>query len=503
MTAHAAQPGPLRHTAPTAPVPLRRTTDSYDVAEFRNFVEVVAPARAATGGRRVSASRAATFRRSLALADMFAAALALTLSVQVFGDDRLRAGTLAAVPLVVIVSKICGVYDRDELLLRKSTIDEAPKLFALSAIYTLTLTILTPIVVHGELGRDQLLGMWVLFFLTVLGGRATARAFARARTSSERCIVVGDPGDCERLSGKLGGQSSIKASVVASLPLRPRRDGENRWTLDGIASAVAYHEAERMIIAPWTNAHEEVLDLVRIAKGVNVNVSILPGVFEVIGSQVEFDEIDGMTVLGLRRFELTRSSQVLKRTLDLAGTTVGLLFGAPLFAAVALAVRLDSSGPIFFRQERVGRDGKRFRIWKFRTMVPDAEALKPGLRALNETDGLFKIAADPRITRVGRFLRRTSLDELPQLFNVLMGEMSLVGPRPLVVDEDQLVTGWDRRRLHLTPGMTGPWQILGGGRIPLGEMVKLDYLYVTGWSLWNDLKILMRTAGYVLARRSV
>jgi lipopolysaccharide/colanic/teichoic acid biosynthesis glycosyltransferase len=107
------------------------------------------------------------------------------------------------------------------------------------------------------------------------------------------------------------------------------------------------------------------------------------------------------------------------------------------------------------------------------------------------------------VTRVGRFLRKTSLDELPQLFNVILGEMSLVGPRPLVLDEDELVKGFDRRRLHLTPGMTGPWQILGGGRIPLGEMVKIDYLYVTGWSLWNDFKILLRTAGYVLARRSV
>jgi lipopolysaccharide/colanic/teichoic acid biosynthesis glycosyltransferase len=210
-----------------------------------------------------------------------------------------------------------------------------------------------------------------------------------------------------------------------------------------------------------------------------------------------------MTVLGVRRFELTRSSRGVKRAMDLAGAALMLLLGAPLLALVAAAIRLESGGPIFFRQERVGREGKRFRMWKFRTMVPEAEALKAALLGQNETNGLFKMADDPRVTRVGRFLRKTSLDELPQLLNVLSGEMSLVGPRPLVVDEDELVKGFDRRRLHLTPGMTGPWQVLGGGRIPLGEMVKIDYLYVTGWSLWNDVKILLRTAGYVAARRSV
>ena len=175
----------------------------------------------------------------------------------------------------------------------------------------------------------------------------------------------------------------------------------------------------------------------------------------------------------------------------------------PVIAGTALAIRLDSRGPIFFRQVRVGRDGRHFRIFKFRSMCMDAESQKDDLRGLNEVgDGMFKITEDPRVTRVGRFLRRSSLDELPQIFNVLRGEMSLVGPRPLVIDEDVQVQGLDRSRLHLTPGMTGPWQVLGA-RVPMAEMVAIDYLYVAGWSLWLDVKLLLRTARHVLRSGNV
>ena len=210
-----------------------------------------------------------------------------------------------------------------------------------------------------------------------------------------------------------------------------------------------------------------------------------------------------MTMLGIRRFGLSRSSRAVKRAMDIVGATVGLVAVSPLLLAIVIAIRLDSRGSILFRQTRVGRDGKRFTMLKFRTMVDGADAMKARLAERNETEGLFKIADDPRITRVGRWLRRTSLDELPQLINVLRGEMSLVGPRPLVVDEDMKIQGRHRRRLHLTPGMTGDWQILGSARIPLHEMVKIDYLYVTNWSLWNDVKILARTVLYVFSARGM
>ena len=208
-------------------------------------------------------------------------------------------------------------------------------------------------------------------------------------------------------------------------------------------------------------------------------------------------------MLGVRSFGLSRSSYMLKRSFDVVLATAGLIVVGPLIAVLALLIRMDTRGSIFFRQLRVGRDGKQFRIFKFRSMVQDAEARKEGLLALNEAgDGLFKIAHDPRVTRVGGWLRRLSLDELPQIFNVLRGEMSLVGPRPLVIEEDAKVIGLDRSRLHLTPGMTGPWQVLGA-RVPMQEMVGIDYLYVANWSLWLDLKILLRTVRHVARRGNV
>ncbi len=236
-----------------------------------------------------------------------------------------------------------------------------------------------------------------------------------------------------------------------------------------------------------------------------------PWLADVRGPEVGIrrDALHGVAVAGLRRSGLARSSMPrssmrVKRALDLLGASLGLLAVLPLAVAIAAAIKLDGGGPVFFRQLRVGRHGRRFQMLKFRTMVPEADALKDALRHRNEArGGLFKIAEDPRVTRVGRFLRRSALDELPQLLNIIKGEMSLVGPRPLVIEEDERIAGWRRRRLELMPGMTGPWQILGPARAPLGEMVAIDCLYVADWSLWKDLKILLRTVPHVLGRRGL
>jgi lipopolysaccharide/colanic/teichoic acid biosynthesis glycosyltransferase len=222
-------------------------------------------------------------------------------------------------------------------------------------------------------------------------------------------------------------------------------------------------------------------------------------------SPVELELLNAIPpVAAIPRIELTRSSRAIKRAIDLTGALIGLLAMSPLMLAMAVAVKLNTRGPVFFRQQRVGRHGVHFEILKIRTMVHDAESLKDALAEHNQArDGLFKIGDDPRVTRVGKLLRKTSLDELPQLFNVLRGDMSLVGPRPLILEEDSLMLGWRRRRLDLLPGMTGPWQMLGPTRASLNEMAILDYRYVANWSLWTDLKILFRTLTHVLGRRGI
>ncbi len=441
--------------------------------------------------------REGLYRRSLAIADASAALLALCLIVVWDAGARFDPWVLLAMPVVVLVSKVGGLYERDELVLRKTTLDEAPSLLQIAGMFALIVFLGQNQFVHAAMTPQLVAELWLVTFALLFLGRVAARLLAARVATVERCLVVGDPEAIRTVGAKLDG-AGLNAKVVAGVridPLAPRIDAER------FRGLVSDNDVHRVIIAPVTTDARDTLDLVRVAKAAGIRVSLLPRLFEVVGSSVEFDHVGGLTMLGVRRFGLTRSSHALKRAFDLAGSTLMLIAVAPIMAAVALAVRLDSRGPVLFRQTRVGRDGEHFEILKFRTMVPEAEGLKGDLVHLNEAQGLFKIADDPRITRVGSLLRRTSLDELPQLLNVWRGEMSLVGPRPLVVDEDAKIRGLDRSRLHLTPGMTGHWQILGSARIPLHEMVGIDYLYVANWSLWTDVKIMLRTIPYMIARR--
>jgi exopolysaccharide biosynthesis polyprenyl glycosylphosphotransferase len=444
------------------------------------------------------------FRRALAAADLVATALALLLTIALLGDNGLRAGSLLVFPLVVGLAKLHGLYDRDELLIRKTTMDEAPQIFQLATLCTLVFWLAHGSIIDGDLYGSQVVVLWAGMFSFGLVGRWAARTLARRATAAERCLFIGDARSYDRLRAKLE-SPSVKVDLVGRMNLqRTGRKGERATHIAELRELIRWTRAHRLIIEPQVLPPEEMLDFVRAAKSVGVRVSLLPRVLDVVGSSIVFDQLDGLTLLGVRRFGLSRSSALVKRTFDLVGGSLIMLAAGPAMALIALLVKLDTRGPVLFRQTRIGRDGKPFRICKFRTMVVDAEAQKAQLRGANEvTGGLFKIADDPRITRVGRILRKTSLDELPQLLNVMTGDMSLVGPRPLVTDEDAQIKGWDRRRLHLTPGMTGHWQIAGSARVPMHEMVKIDYLYVAGWSLWSDLKLLARTIPYVIARRGM
>jgi exopolysaccharide biosynthesis polyprenyl glycosylphosphotransferase len=454
------------------------------------------------------------FRRSLLAADTVAILLALVLTVGLSSRRvplHLTWESLAGVPLLLLAAKLLGLYDRDETLLRKTTLDETPKLFELATLCTLVAWLGGRLVVAGSLDRREAFFLWIALGGLLVLSRATARVIALRIGPVERCLFIGDERSARVVGSKLTGHGGINAQVIAHLDM----DQVAAWSTDAfsapriaeIRDLARTLDVHRAIIAPGWGADAdagETLNLVRTLKAVGVRVSVLPRMLEVVGSSVEFDDLHGVTLMGVRRFDLSRSSGWLKRFFDVLGASIGLLAIAPLMLAIAIAIKLDSRGPVFFRQLRVGRHGRRFYMLKFRTMVKDADGMKESLRDRNEAqEGLFKIAADPRVTRMGRLLRTSALDELPQLLNIVKGEMSLVGPRPLVVEEDERIAGWNRRRLELMPGMTGPWQILGPARVPLKEMVALDYLYVANWSLWTDIKILLRTVPHVLGRKGL
>jgi exopolysaccharide biosynthesis polyprenyl glycosylphosphotransferase len=456
--------------------------------------------RAVMSRHALAMRRDAIFRRSLALADMAGAGLALALTHAVAAGGTFPLGVYLVMPAAVMLAKVFGLYDREELVIGKTSLAETPMLFQLSTLCTLLILVLNESGSGPPLAASAILALWASMLVGTLVGRNLARRIGRALTPPERCLILGDPLQADRVAHKFECHGSAHAEIVASLPFenfelkRPRKGNFGDY--------VAERGIDRVIIGSCDDRHR-VLDTVRYFKDFDLKVSVLPDLLEVVGSGVEFDEIHGTTLLGVRHFGLSRSSRMLKRGLDVVASTTLLVLLAPVLATIAAAIRLESPGSPLFRQTRVGRDGTRFTMFKFRTMFEGADRLRDDLQALNQSDGVFKIPDDPRITRVGGFLRRTSLDELPQLLNVLLGEMSLVGPRPLITEEDAKIGGWHRRRLHLTPGMTGAWQIMGDTRVPLPEMVSMDYLYIVNWSLWADIRILLQTIGHVAGRRGL
>jgi exopolysaccharide biosynthesis polyprenyl glycosylphosphotransferase len=464
-----------------------------------------------TTGCSVSFRRDTVFRRALAAADIAAAYVALLFAMTVVGPGSvsLRPAVALVAPFVVLISKAIGLYDRDQHVLRKTTIDEVPSILQLSVLYALAVWFAESVLFAGRLERSQVFLLAVASFAAITIGRSLARRIAREATSPERYIVLGSDADTARVSSKLAASPHVRATLVGRIALHGDDDHTSPdhvvlGKTEVLAYVIDHYRVERVIIASDSHDPEEILHAVRLTKALGAKVSVLPRLLEVVGSSSTYDDVDGMTLLGVRQYGLSKSSELLKRTTDIIGGTIGLVFLAPLLVLIAIAIKLDTRGSVFFRQPRIGRQGERFNMFKFRSMVPNADLIKSELLDRNEAEGgLFKISDDPRITRVGRLLRRTSLDELPQLLNVVFGNMSLVGPRPFVPDEDALIEGWERRRLTVRPGMTGLWQIFGSSRVPKSEMVKIDYLYSANWSMWLDLKILLRTVPYVLSRRGL
>lgn len=264
--------------------------------------------------------------------------------------------------------------------------------------------------------------------------------------------------------------------------------------LDDLESTLVEHEATEVIITLPSAHSRRIQQMTLICRRKNVRARIVPDFYHLSLDQVDMDNLAGIPLLGVRETTLGRWPRVAKRAIDVIGGVAALLLFSPVMGLVALAIRLDSKGPILFRQERLGENSRPFQVFKFRSMRVGAEHEKDDLAALNEADGpLFKIKDDPRSTRVGRMIRRKSLDELPQLINVLQGQMSLVGPRPPLAAEVSNYESWQRKRLRVKPGMTGLWQVSGRSDLSFDEMCLLDIYYIENWSLWLDVRIILRT----------
>jgi exopolysaccharide biosynthesis polyprenyl glycosylphosphotransferase len=449
--------------------------------------------------------RETVVRRGLVVADSLALLAGLYL-VAALGGGTVRWEVLLVVPVLVFAAKSVGLYDRDEHVLHKSTIEEAPRLFSIATLTVMSIWLADGVLVTDTLTKVQVVALWALLALFLVSFRSAARGLTAAAQPDERCLVIGDPADAQVLERQIALSGSVRAEVIGSIG---GIGEEGRIELpEDLGETIIGLEVDRVVIARPRGALEGAEDLLRALrrlKAYGVKISLLPRASRIAGPAVELDHLPGLTLLGIRGLGISRSSLLLKRSFDIVGSGLGAILISPLLAIIAIAIKLDSRGPIFFRQRRIGMGGQAFEMLKFRSMVRGADSQKESIKHLNESgDGLFKITTDPRITRVGRVLRRLSLDELPQLWNVLRGEMSLVGPRPLIEEEDTNIEGRFRRRLEVRPGMTGHWQIVcAERRVTLEEMARLDYLYLSNWTLWNDIRLLLRTVRFVVGGRGI
>jgi exopolysaccharide biosynthesis polyprenyl glycosylphosphotransferase len=458
-------------------------------------------------------------RRILLAADVVGFTTAVVLAYAFFGPDAGGAGTAGAVLAAagsagfVFGAKLCGLYEFDSAGPAHSTHDEIVRIFLL---VTVELFLVAQIADLRDDALPQLTVLWLLVIGSVATFRAGARAVARRRHAYvQRAVIVGAGDIGQVVARKILQHPEYRIELLGFVDDDPK---ERRESVRGVpvlggpsdlANIVDSLGVDRVLVAFSRDPQKETLELVRSLQDAPVHIDIVPRLFDVVGPRAQIRTLEGLPLVGLPVTRLSRSSALLKRSFDLVVAGVGLVVLAPLFVIVTIAIKLDSRGPVLFRQTRIGAGNRPFTILKFRTMVENAEELKPQLAHLNKhvlnggDPRMFKIASDPRCTRVGRMLRRYSIDELPQLVNVLKGQMTVVGPRPLIPEEQTHVRGWAELRLRLKPGVTGFWQVLGRDDIPFEEMIALDYLYVADWSLLGDIKLTLQTVPVLLRRRTV
>lgn len=331
----------------------------------------------------------------------------------------------------------------------------------------------------------------------------------------DRVLVVGAGDSGRRILQALMGKPDLGYRVVGFVDDTVESDGvavateagvsraDRLGTSDDLGRIVAEHDVDQVIIALSREDHAQVLALVERCRQEDVEFKVVPDLLQLSLDRVDLGEVAGVPLIGVKDASIRGANFLVKRTIDVIVASLVLTVMAIPMAFIALAIRLDSPGPAFYRQRRIGKDGAVFTLTKFRCMVQNADEQRAELMAqYRDMDPrLFKLRDDPRLTRFGRFLRRTSLDELPQFVHILRGEMSLIGPRPQLPEEVATYEEWHKQRMLVTPGLTGLWQVSGRSHLTFDEMVRLDLYYAEHWSPWLDLKIVLRTIPAVLLGR--
>jgi exopolysaccharide biosynthesis polyprenyl glycosylphosphotransferase len=479
-------------------------------------VDARADAPAAREPSRPRRTRGWLVRRVLLLADVVGLVAAFVVTQLVLGDvfDRVRPDVaelfvffLISLPGWVIAAKLYGLYDRDEERTDHSTSDDVAGVFHLVTVGAWILyagawltEITTP-----KLSKTAL--FWALAILFITVGRAAGRSLARRSSWYVQNAVIVGAGEIGQLVARkylLHPEYRIRLlAVVDDHPLDRRGElhGIELWETDRLVGLVQERRIDRVVIAFSQMQDERTLALIRELRQLNVQIDIVPRLFDVMPPNVDTHSVEGLTLMSLRPMHMSRSSRLAKRAVDIVGASALLILTAPLFGLFAWRIRRDSPGPVFFRQTRLGQNMKEFTALKFRTMThaqhdgEHQEYLKSIMSASAPVgeNGLYKLARPGAVTKVGVWLRKTSLDELPQLLNVLRGDMSLVGPRPCIPYETSLFAPHHFERFSVPAGLTGLWQVTARSRATFAEALDLDVAYARGWSFGLDLRLLART----------
>ncbi len=432
--------------------------------------------------------------------------------VQPFQAFLGRAGLFVVVTLLIL-----GVRGLYRLPRWTSFLDEA-SIIASGVTTGMAVVILYSFLSRFTPSRLIFIYAWILaivFLVTqrLIGRWIRAWLWSRERMVDRVVIIGSGPAAC-RIMQYLYTHPQLGYRVLGYIDVEPPAEPlvlatergvvqpPHLGTLDQAVDLFQKIQVDEVIVALPPAHHDRVLQIVEQCRELDIAFSLVPDLFELALDRVQISEVAGLPLIGIKESRLQGWNWWIKRTMDIVIAATVLVLAAPLMLLIALAIKLDSPGPILFRQVRIGKGGKPFVLYKFRSMVDGADKQQQALlRATGRSPLLFKLRDDPRVTRVGRFLRRTSLDELPQFWNVLKGEMSVVGPRPPVPEEVAAYQDWHLQRLLVTPGLTGLWQVNGRSDLTFDEMVRLDLYYVENWSPWLDLKVMLRTVPVVLTGR--